>query len=224
MSRIVNLMQFCRTIYFQKCNFYSQKEFDWTIFPVNFTCNWLFELKCTNCFVCVSMSVGLVTFINKYLHKIVNISLLSNQFYFFRSHVVYQPQSLWWASGGSLQANFRNLIKGLPRIIVDACAAENSPVASCTNAGRLLPPAKRAKVMFSQVCVYHCVQWGEGVTPNASWDSSRVLTRTGKPGKMGRHFPVREFWPDWKSQGKSHKILENWGNFRQNYMLLFSDS
>ena len=34
----------------------------------------------------------------------------------------------------------------------------------------------------------------------------RVPTRTGKPGKMGRHFPVRKkvrkFGIDWKSQGK----------------------
>ena len=27
----------------------------------------------------------------------------------------------------------------------------------------------------------------------------RIPPRTGKPGKMGRHFPVREFWTDWKS-------------------------
>ena len=44
----------------------------------------------------------------------------------------------------------------------------------------------------------------------------RVPTRTGKPGKMGRHFPVREksgnFEQTGKSQGKSHKILENSGN------------
>ena len=36
--------------------------------------------------------------------------------------------------------------------------------------------------------------------------------------KMGRRFPVREmstkFRTDWKSQGKSHKIPENLGNFR----------
>ena len=31
---------------------------------------------------------------------------------------------------------------------------------------------------------------------------------TGKPGKMGRHFPVREFCQDWKSQGIFLKILE----------------
>ena len=32
---------------------------------------------------------------------------------------------------------------------------------------------------------------------------------------------VREFSTDWKSQGKSHKILENSGNFRQIFYLLF---
>ena len=31
----------------------------------------------------------------------------------------------------------------------------------------------------------------------------RVPTQTGKLGKMGRHFPFREFWTDWKSQGIS---------------------
>ena len=38
-----------------------------------------------------------------------------------------------------------------------------------------------------------------------------VPTKTGnqgKPGKMGRHFPVREFCEDWKSQGILLKILE----------------
>ena len=32
--------------------------------------------------------------------------------------------------------------------------------------------------------------------------------KQGKPGKMGRHFPVREFCQDWKSQGILLKILE----------------
>ena len=54
---------------------------------------------------------------------------------------------------------------------------------------------------------------------NAFWQGShsdwkgRVPTRTGKPGKIGRHFPVREksgsFEQTGKSQGKSNKILEN---------------
>ena len=30
----------------------------------------------------------------------------------------------------------------------------------------------------------------------------------GKPGKMRRHFPVREFSQDWRSQGILLKILE----------------
>ena len=34
----------------------------------------------------------------------------------------------------------------------------------------------------------------------------------GKPGKMGRHFPVREFCQDWKSQGILPKILEKQEN------------
>ena len=32
--------------------------------------------------------------------------------------------------------------------------------------------------------------------------------KQGKPGKMGRHFPVREFCQYWKSQGILLKILE----------------
>ena len=36
----------------------------------------------------------------------------------------------------------------------------------------------------------------------------------GKPGKMGRHFPVREFCQDWKSGGI---LLENTGKIRKKY-------
>ena len=41
---------------------------------------------------------------------------------------------------------------------------------------------------------------------------------------MGRHFSVKEKSgkTDWKSQGKSHKIPENSGNFRDKCYLLFS--
>ena len=44
-----------------------------------------------------------------------------------------------------------------------------------------------------------------------SFNTNMVPTGTGKqrkPGKMGRHFPVREFCQDWKSQGILLKILE----------------
>ena len=37
----------------------------------------------------------------------------------------------------------------------------------------------------------------------------------GKPGKMGRHFPVREFCQDWKSQGILPKILEKQENLNK---------
>ena len=37
----------------------------------------------------------------------------------------------------------------------------------------------------------------------------RVPTRTRKPGKMGRHFPVREFGTDWKSQENHTKYWKN---------------
>ena len=42
------------------------------------------------------------------------------------------------------------------------------------------------------------------------WKSKHlhVPTRTGKHGKMGMHFPVREFCQNWKSQGILLKILE----------------
>ena len=44
---------------------------------------------------------------------------------------------------------------------------------------------------------------------NACWQGSHSDWKTGK---IGRHFPVREKsgnFEDWKSQGKSNKILEN---------------
>ena len=51
------------------------------------------------------------------------------------------------------------------------------------------------------------------------YDTSRVPTRTGepgKPGKMGRHFPVREksgnFEQTGKVREKSGKITQNTGN------------
>ena len=52
------------------------------------------------------------------------------------------------------------------------------------------------------------------------WHSvSRVPTRTGKPGKMGRHFPVREksgnFEQTGKVREKSGKITQNTGKLRQ---------
>ena len=37
----------------------------------------------------------------------------------------------------------------------------------------------------------------------------------GKPRKMGRHFPVREFCQDWKSQGILPKILEKQENLNK---------
>ena len=43
----------------------------------------------------------------------------------------------------------------------------------------------------------------------------RVPTQTGKPGKMDKLFPVREFCADWKSQGNLDKILEKSGKFRE---------
>ena len=45
-----------------------------------------------------------------------------------------------------------------------------------------------------------------------TWENGKAFSSQGK---------VREFWWDWKSQGKSHKILENWGNFRQMLFVIF---
>ena len=50
---------------------------------------------------------------------------------------------------------------------------------------------------------------------------TRVPTQTGKPGKMGRHFPVREKSGNFEQTGKVREksgkitqILENSGNLR----------
>ena len=47
----------------------------------------------------------------------------------------------------------------------------------------------------------------------------RVPTQTGKPGKMGRHFPVREksgnFEQTGKVREKSGKITQNTGKLRE---------
>ena len=47
----------------------------------------------------------------------------------------------------------------------------------------------------------------------------RVPTRTGKPGKMGRHFPDREksgnFEQTGKVREKSGKIIQNTGKLRE---------
>ena len=45
-----------------------------------------------------------------------------------------------------------------------------------------------------------------------TWKNGKAFSSQGK---------VREFWWDRKSQGKSHKILENWGNFRQMLFVIF---
>ena len=38
--------------------------------------------------------------------------------------------------------------------------------------------------------------------------------------KMGKHFPVREFWRDWKIQGILSKILEKSGNFSHFFVII----
>ena len=42
----------------------------------------------------------------------------------------------------------------------------------------------------------------------------RVPTRTGKPGKMGRHFPVREKSVNFEQTGKVRKTTQNTGKLR----------
>ena len=41
-----------------------------------------------------------------------------------------------------------------------------------------------------------------------------VLTWTGKPGKMGRHFPVREIWTTVKVRENHDKYSKSKINFR----------
>ena len=49
--------------------------------------------------------------------------------------------------------------------------------------------------------------------------------KTSAPLENGMAFSsqgkVTELWADWKSQGKSHKILENSGNLRQKLFIIF---
>ena len=56
-------------------------------------------------------------------------------------------------------------------------------------------------------------------TVNSKFHLIRVPTRTGKPGKMGRHFPVREksgnFEQTAKVREKSGKITQNTGKIRE---------
>ena len=72
-------------------------------------------------------------------------------------------------------------------------------------------------------CLHHL--WYICHSPNPG--QYRVPTWTGKPAKNGKAFSsqgkVREFWTDWKSQGKLNKILENSRNFRQMLFIIFSD-
>ena len=55
----------------------------------------------------------------------------------------------------------------------------------------------------------------------------RDPTRTGKPGKMGRHFPVREKSGNFEQTGKvreNHtKYWKTWGMSDKYYLLFFSD-
>ena len=58
-------------------------------------------------------------------------------------------------------------------------------------------------------------------------DILRVPTQTGKPGKMGRHFPVREKAGYFEQTGKVREnhtnYLKNIREFQKNVMLFFSD-
>ena len=50
---------------------------------------------------------------------------------------------------------------------------------------------------------YFVLCWHLLIRSRFASSNYRVPTQTGKLGKMGRHFPFREFWTDWKSQGIS---------------------
>ena len=51
------------------------------------------------------------------------------------------------------------------------------------------------------------------LTPKSN--SVRVPIQTGKPGKMGRHFPGREKSGNLNGLEKSGKIIQNTGKFRE---------
>ena len=57
--------------------------------------------------------------------------------------------------------------------------------------------------------------------------TDRVPTRTGKPGKMGRHFPVREKSGNFEQTGKvreNHtKYWKTEGISEKNNLLIFND-
>ena len=47
-----------------------------------------------------------------------------------------------------------------------------------------------------------------------------VLTGTGKPGKMGRHFPVRETSGNFKQTGKVRENYTKYWNIQKNNFLV----
>ena len=50
--------------------------------------------------------------------------------------------------------------------------------------------------------------WKNGQGFHSDWKTTKNGKAISSQGK------VREFWTDWKSQGKPHKILENWDKLR----------
>ena len=90
--------------------------------------------------------------------------------------------------------------------------------------------ARAVRILLECILVVFCLLVMTSHSVKSSW---RVVVRdrlsevrqgshsdwkTWKTWKNGKAFSsqgkVREFWTDWKSQGKSHKILENSGNLR----------
>ena len=69
-------------------------------------------------------------------------------------------------------------------------------------------------------CVY--IDRDRDLEVNGLYGTVRVPTRTEK---LGRHFPVRkkEILNRLEKSGKTHKILEKSGNFRQMSFIIFSD-
>ena len=55
----------------------------------------------------------------------------------------------------------------------------------------------------------------QGPTPIVPHCQFTVPTWTGKPGKMGRHFPVREKSGNFDQTGKAGKMTQNTGKFRK---------
>ena len=66
-------------------------------------------------------------------------------------------------------------------------------------------PLLRSHLVLPGPTVDADVQYQGSHSDWKTWENGKAFSSQGK---------VREFWTDWKSQGKPHKILENWDKLR----------